>query len=396
MSTRSIGGGGGPSGSRYHPYIRDDHHRSSREEVSRRSRDHHRRHGSNQRSRIHGHHGHRSRETERGPHQQHRHHEDIESRVSSLAIPRLRSSEERIRLFSAHQHTYNQPIEMICSAIEDARKQIFLKIYHIASEKIILSLVKQARNVPTHVQYQESPNIEALSAGSSIVLEKRHASAILHKKTLCIDESLVISGSANYTELSLQKDVNLTLRMRGSMLYEMVSRGRRGTVNVGDQQVIYHPITRVRGRGDNYRFITSEIIKAKSSILISMYALNQKEILSCLEQALLRGVYIKIIVDAKESCLLQNITQDMKIRSCIYERTCEETLHTKACCVDSRVLICGSANWTGAGLNKNLEDLFIVYPLTETQLQCFLDIWKYLESNSKLVFPDSEVPSTSV
>ncbi|KTF28783.1 PLD-like domain protein [Chlamydia pecorum] len=205
----------------------------------------------------------------------------------------------------------------------------------------------------------------------------------------------MISGSANYTELSLQKDVNLTLRMRGSMLYEMVSRGHRGTVNVGNQQVTYHPITRVRGRGDNYRFITSEINKAKSSILISIYALNQKEILSCLEQALLRGVYIKIIVDAKESCLLQKITQDMKIRSCIYERTCEETLHTKACCIDSKVLICGSANWTGAGLNKNLEDLFIVYPLTETQLQCFLDIWKYLESNSKLVFPDSEVPSTS-
>lgn len=389
-------GGGGPSGSRYHPYIRDDHHRSSREEISRRSRDHHRRHGSDQRSRTHRHHGHRSRETERGSRHQHRHHEDIESRVSSLAIPRLpAATEERIKFFSAQQTMYNRPIEMICSAIEGARQKVLLKIYHITSEKIIASLVKQSQRVPVHVHYQKSFNIEGLTAGSNVTLDHRKCSAILHKKTLFVDSHLVISGSGNYTDSSFTNDLNLTVRMRGSKLYHMVSNSLRGTVDIGNQLVDYHPLAKVRHHGNNHRFITRCIDGAETSILVAMSALSHSDILESLEKASERGVLVKIIIDTKEKSLTQQVIRDMRIRSHIYERTCENTVHTKVCCIDNRILIFGSVNWTRGGLNKNLEDLFILRPLTEIQLQCFMELWKFLEQNCRPFTPDFEQPSTS-
>ncbi len=397
-------GGGGSS--RYHPYSSDQHHRSSQEgrrasddrraSTSRSSRDYHRRHGSNQRSRIHGHHGHRSRETERGPHQQHRHHEDIESRVSSLAIPRLpAATEERIKFFSVQQTTYNRPMEMICGAIEGARQKVLLKMYHITAERIISSLVKQSHKVPVQVHYQRSYNIEKLSAGSKVTLDHRKCNAILHKKTLFIDDYLVISGSGNYTDAAFESDINVTVRMRGSKLYHMVSNSHRGTVDVGNQMVDYHPLAKVRIRADNHRFITQYIDGARTSILVAMCSLSHSDILKSLEMALMRGVHVKIIIDTKEKILTQQAAQGMKILSCIYERTCENILHAKVCCIDNRVLIYGSANWTRGGLNKNLEDLFILRPLTEIQLQCFMELWKFLEQNCRPFTPDFEQPSTS-
>lgn len=411
-------GGGGSS--RYHPYSRSEHHRhhrSSREEEerssSRRSREvaarssrdsHHRYSGSERRQRLYRHDGgHHSEESRRRDRYGHRHDENVESRVSSLAIPRLQRTEERIRIFSTAQQKYNEPMSMICSAIESARSRIVLKIYHITSERIITSLVKQSRKVSVSIHYQDSFNLAALTAGSSIVLDKRASGSILHKKTLLVDNSLVISGSANYTDPSLIQDINFTLRMRGSSLCDIVSSNTRGVVDVGSQIVKYYPLSRVRHRAykDHHLPITAEINEAKSSILIAMYAFSQLEILMCLERAIARGVKVKVITDKKEASLLQNITQGKKVRSCIYvyDQTDNEDyrvlFHAKACCIDSRVLLCGSANWTSSGLNKNLEDFFVIYPLTECQIQCFSEAWKILEERSKPAFPDSDVPLAS-
>lgn len=38
---------------------------------------------------------------------------------------------------------------------------------------------------------------------------------------------------------------------------------------------------------------------------------------------------------------------------------------------------------------KNFEDLFILRPITETQLQAFMDVWSLLETNSSYLSPES-------
>lgn len=404
-------GGGGSS--RYHPYSSDQHHRSSQEErrrdhrsreassSSRSSRDHHR-HIREYREYRHGG-GHRSEESrrrdreryERRDHDEHR--RGLEGRVHHAAIPRIpKNQEDRIQLFSTYQTTHSDPMGMICSAIEEARKKILLKIYHINSEKIIETLVRKSMQIPICVHYQESPELESQAKGSKIALDKRCGDALLHKKTLLVDSNLVISGSANYTDLSLYRDVNVTLRIFSSSLYKIVSSGHHGTANIDNQQrVDYYPICRTRRRLENVSIITEQIDRARNSILLSIHTLTQSEILFSLERALIRGVSIKIIVDTKEKQLMSETLKHRKLSSYIFERTCEGTLHTKACCIDSRVLISGSANWTGGGLNKNLEDVFIFRPLTETQLRCFMELWKFLEEHSRPFFPDSDQPSTS-
>lgn len=175
MSTRSVGG----ASSRYHPYSGSDHHRhhhhhgSSREDrgsrrsegTSRSSRDYYRRHGhegESRESRRSDRHGHRSegrRERERHHHRHHeRRHEDVERRVHHAAVPRIprqmvQGIDNRIQVFSTYPKTSVQPMEVICSAISEAKKKILLKIYHISSEKIIDLLVKQSANIPVCVHY---------------------------------------------------------------------------------------------------------------------------------------------------------------------------------------------------------------------------------------------------
>ncbi|ROT52221.1 PLD-like domain protein [Chlamydia trachomatis] len=67
------------------------------------------------------------------------------------------------------------------------------------------------------------------------------------------------------------------------------------------------------------------------------------------------------------------------------ERTCEGILHTKVCCIDSSTLIIGSVNWSRGGLTLNLEEFLIINPLTETQLECYNELWAYIETNSRLM-----------
>ncbi|KZN26801.1 phospholipase D family protein [Chlamydia pecorum] len=417
MSTRSVGG----ASSRYHPYSSDQHrhhhhHGSSREDrgfrrsegTSRSSRDYYRRHGhegESRESRRSDRHGHRSegrRERERHHHRHHeRRHEDVERRVHHAAVPRIprqmvQGIDNRIQVFSTYPKTSVQPMEVICSAISEAKKKILLKIYHISSEKIIDLLVKQSANIPVCVHYQESPDLESLARGSQIMLDKREGDALLHKKTLLVDSNLVISGSANYTDLSLDRDINLVVKVLSSSLYKVVSSGRHGIANIENRQkVIYYPLHRTRNRIENVRPILDQLNEAQSSIQIAMHTLTQQDIMFALERAILRGVSVKIITDVKEKRLMYPLIKDMKLYSCVYERTCEGTLHSKVCCIDNRILLHGSANWTGGGLNKNLEDVFIIYPLTENQVQSFMELWKFLEENSRPFSPDSEQPSTS-
>lgn len=200
---------------------------------------------------------------------------------------------------------------------------------------------------------------------------------LLHKKTLLIDHQLVITGTGNFTDISLQSDVNLMVQIHNDDLCSLMERHQAGCVSVGQQTVCYCPMNR-KGCGNEGQ-ILKEIRKAKSSIQIGMYILTQKNVLAALHEAATeRAVLVTIIIDPEAKKQTFQLLKSLRSKISVREGTCSALMHNKVCIIDHETAILGSANWSRRGLNTNQEDLLIIKPLTESQKEVLATWWNFL------------------
>lgn len=310
-------------------------------------------------------------------------------RSASGSVPRPLTQEELVTFFSAHQSTNNNPTKAICKAILSAKRLVRMKMYTISSPEIIQALIKASRHTPVRVHYQESPNIEDLCKGSSVELLSSEATSLFHKKTTCIDDRIVFVGSANYTPLSLQYDVNWTSKITDpEACRSILTAQKQSTYLGGGQTLTYVPSSR-QYHGQLKNFLLKHIDDARSDIRVAVYVFTAPDLFAALARAVRRGVRVKVIIDPRQKAIAYGVASKTQPPLPVYERTHDGVLHTKMCCIDNRVIFWGSSNWSTGGFTKNAEDSFLLYPASQTQLDAFNDIWKFLESNNTLITEDT-------
>lgn len=343
-----------------------------------------------------------SRHSERARHHESRSHRHSSSsrhhvtRSQSSALPQLQerpvphplAERELITFHSVHQQQNNNPLRMICDTIRQAQRGIFMRIYAISSDDIIQSLIQTSHHVPVEVKYHCGESLPVACQNSRVVLRPTNGRTLQHKKTMLADFQTVVTGSANYTDLSLNHDVNVTACIESSELHDAVFSERPQLVHVGSQLLNYIPIQRLIPNAAS-KMILNAINQATDSIFVLMYIFLSPEFFLALAQAMRRGVRVKVIIDNHSKQDTCKLLSKLGIQLPLYERKTEGVLHTKICCINNKTLIFGSANWSGAGMIKNFEDLFILRPITETQLQAFMDVWSLLETNSSYLSPES-------
>ncbi|WP_082198734.1 phospholipase D-like domain-containing protein [Chlamydia suis] len=310
-------------------------------------------------------------------------------RPANVSVPRMLTHKELVTFFSAHQRKNNNPTKAICDAILSAKRLVCMKMYTISSPEIIQALIKASRHAAVRVQYQESPNIADLCKGSSVDLAPSDATSLFHKKTTCIDNKIVFVGSANYTPLSLKHDVNLTSKITDPEACRSILTTRKKSFCLGGGQTLTYVPSSSHSHGQLKNFLLKYIDEAKFEIRIAVYVFTVPDLFATLAKAVRRGVRVKIIIDSRQKAIAYSMASKTEPPLPVYERTHDGVLHTKMCCVDNRVLIWGSSNWSTGGFTKNAEDSFILYPAFETQLEAFNDIWKFLESNNTLITEDT-------
>ncbi|WP_080124792.1 phospholipase D-like domain-containing protein [Chlamydia suis] len=310
-------------------------------------------------------------------------------RPASGSVPRPLTQEELVTFFSAHQSTNNNPTKAICKAILSAKRLVRMKMYTISSPEIIQALIKASRHTPVRVHYQESPNIEDLCKGSSVELLSSEATSLFHKKTTCIDDKMVFVGSANYTRLSLQHDVNWTSRISDPEACRSILTTRKKFIYLGGGQHLTYVPSSSHSHGQLKNFLLKYIDEAKFEIRIAVYVFTVPDLFAALAKAVGRGVRVKVIIDSRQKAITYGIASKIEPPLPVYERTHDGVLHTKMCCIDEKVICWGSANWSTSGFTKNAEDSFILCPASQTQLDAFNDIWKFLESNNTLITEDT-------
>lgn len=133
------------------------------------------------------------------------------------------------------------------------------------------------------------------------------------------DFQTVVTGSANYTDLSLNHDANVTACIESSELHDAVFSERPQLVHVGPQLLNYIPIQRLIPNAAS-KMILNAINQATDSIFVFMYIFLSPEFFLALAQAMRRGVRLKVIIDNHSKQDTCKLLSKLGIQLPIYER----------------------------------------------------------------------------
>jgi cardiolipin synthase len=107
------------------------------------------------------------------------------------------------------------------------------------------------------------------------------------------------------------------------------------------------------------------------------------QLINALMEAAKRGVKVDVILDVNknnERNTLRNIATGRKLRKAGVDVTLDSkyvTTHTKLLIIDSRIVVCGSTNWTYSALTKNHEVSAVIdCPESAKKLQDYFQVVK--------------------
>jgi phosphatidylserine/phosphatidylglycerophosphate/cardiolipin synthase-like enzyme len=130
--------------------------------------------------------------------------------------------------------------------------------------------------------------------------------------------------------------------------------------------------------GQSLNLILSAVSHAKKSICVAAYSFTSKPIATALVEAHKRGVIVKVVADAKSNTKYtaatflanQGVSVRLNSRYAIF--------HHKFMVIDDRTVETGSFNYSAAAVNKNAENVIILYEMPEIAQQYaqeWLKLW---------------------
>ncbi|WP_201457152.1 phospholipase D-like domain-containing protein [Chlamydia sp. 17-3921] len=282
--------------------------------------------------------------------------------------------------------------QVLCNAIDNAKENLFLRIYNLKETSIIASLTKQAENnLPITIHYQTFKTVENFPKTTNVTLEEhpKIERKLMHQKALSVDKKYAWLGSANYTFSSLILDSNLIIGIKSSELCNHIISNTSGILTVNKQPLQYFVLPADANKA--LFTVLQAINTAKKTIRVGMFALTHPEIIRALHEATLRGVTVDVIIDKSFKNNLVNQLSILNIKDFSFSvKTTPHKLHHKLGIIDRHTLITGSTNWSEAGFGLNDEDLMILQKLTKRQNQKLDKIWQDLVKSSKIASMEKE------
>ena len=214
---------------------------------------------------------------------------------------------------------------------------------------------------------------QLVADGINVTLVERTEAvdATMHDKFAIIDDTRVMSGSANYSMTALNiSDEDMVLMESSSLAAryqlefdELIADGK-------DKSAAYGPTDKIHawmGPEDSiYKKVISALDGAQTTALIAMFQLNTSSILDAIIEAKKRGVAVVVMLDkvqADDPESLANETLASAGISVILAHNMGSNfaeMHSKFAVIDHQLLLMGSYNWTNLGSFFNDENLVII------------------------------------
>ncbi len=210
---------------------------------------------------------------------------------------------------------------------------------------------------------QESGFQKLIEAGV-LIHKDNDESSLMHNKFLVIDDSIVWSGSGNYSYYSFYRNYENFVRIDNENIanfYTQEFDELKENLSIPDYykynniEVFFSPEDNIKEHLINY------IQNAKDSIYFMIYSFTDIDIANALIEAKNRGVEVKGIFDDKWS---QNrYSKDEYLKNNNIEIKYDDSkrlLHNKVIIIDNKITITGSYNFTEAANNENRENSLII------------------------------------
>ncbi len=249
----------------------------------------------------------------------------------------------------------------------------------------ILSLIENSQEVSLCALSLTDPDVISVLKDKSyrLILEYRTnlpakvgtGKYLIHAKFVVLD-SYVIFGSMNFTESSLESDLNDAIIFDEPYVKEVFEEIFTTIWNHETPLSVYRtPI------GDFYispfydleRVFMKVLNETKKSVKIAVYAFTDRNILSALKYLTSKGVKVFMIVDEWSENYIDLPQEQFKVK--IYR---DRRLHHKFMIVDDRILITGSANLTESAFRKNFEIIFLTRDngIVDKYVELFEKLWR--------------------
>lgn len=237
------------------------------------------------------------------------------------------------------------------------------------------------------------------------------AGDIMHDKFFVVDDRYVWTGSANISDSDITGySANLVVvvdsptvagwyRAEIDQMYDKglfhekkVDPGELSAA-VGDGRVqVWFPPT-----GRAMEAVAQRIRQARDRIDVSVFYLTHKGLTGDLIAAHLRGVRVRVIVDATSA--KNDYSKHELLRAAGIPVKVEDwggKMHAKAAVIDGRYVVAGSMNWTSAGHQKNDENVLIIESPSQAKVfEAFYDqLWASIPDRWLEGRPDPEGPTS--
>lgn len=312
-------------------------------------------------------------------------------------------------LFYANQN--RDDLELVIKlALEEAKESIVLAIFGLSDECILKTLKKKSEEGVSVTIIYDSHASKGLrnKLGNKVHLFPRHEKGHMHLKILSIDKKISWIGSANMTWESLNMHDNLIIGIHSKQVACFIEEYLQTFTKKNSLQQEKYLQATVGGQTIQIYFLPEQtktqqalihlIHNAKKSLHIAMFTWTRKDFAQAIVQAKERGVQTESILDYHSGRgSSKHIVQYLHQKNVpVALNQGMQLLHHKLLCIDSNILVTGSANWTKSAFTQNDDCLIVINELNSKQKRVINTVWKVtsLESSEKMLILDSNPPSS--
>ncbi len=285
----------------------------------------------------------------------------------ALEVPRA-SEEERFYFFS--NETPEDIKRFVLKHLSEAQHSIAITTYALTDPHVLSMLAKKGKeglDITLTFDKKATPPLPASLTSVATSWPTSLKGGLVHEKIIILDRKLVILGSANLTESSLQVHDNTIAFIKSpelaATLFEgMVGKRVKSTpyqLKEGKQCTLY---LLPEGGQKALSDLIDLIDRAEQTIEVALFTFTHPSIVEALIAAHNRHVKVVVTLDHGNSrgaskkvynqLLLSGITVNLSKGRQLY--------HHKWACIDKKYFVFGSANWTRSAFKSNRENLIIL------------------------------------
>lgn len=260
--------------------------------------------------------------------------------------------------------------------------KIAKKLSSLAQEGIEVDLFLDAKNIRQKDLKLLDPKIR---------IHKIRCRGLMHRKWITIDDKWTLLGTANLTRASLLMHHNF---MVGVLSPEMTAAfkdplldAQKLSFKIGQQNLELYLLP------DKKKLCLSKICSifenSPKDVKVALFTFTHSELKESILRSAKLGAKVAIYIDSQSGQGASCKTAQSLLKGGIDPRMSFglPLFHHKLAQID-QTLVIGSANWTKAAFDKNLDDVLLIDPLTPAQQKTLSIFW---DSLHKTTLPSSSL-----